>query len=366
MKKLKAAIAILMLSACALPAVGGERQPMGTYSIVAYDPVTGDLGVAVQSRFLGVGAVVPYAKAGVGAIATQAYANTTYGPRGLELLDTGLAPEQVIAELTGKDDDRDRRQVGMVDARGRSFSYTGKSANDWRGGRYGPNYAVQGNILQSEAVVAGMEAAFLHTPGSLAEKLIAALELAEAAGGDSRGKQSAALLVVRARGGYARFNDRFIDIRVDDSPDPVAELKRIYALWERTFLISGRFNTAEDFDKAGKREAARVERERAVATLDGILAEKPDDAEVLNNAAWALATHNLHLDRALQLAQRAAKLAPEANYIRDTLAEAYFRNGDIDKAIEIEADLVRKEPSNADYARSLKRFRDAKKTAPSD
>ncbi len=360
MRNLKVAIAMLVISAFPLLAIADEPQAMGTYSIVAYDPVTGDLGVAMQSRFLGAGAVVPYAKAGVGAIATQASANTTYGPRGLKLLEKGLAPEQVISQLTESDEGRDHRQIGIVDARGRSFSYTGKSCIQWKGGRHGPNYAVQGNILRSEAVVAAMETAFLHSPGSLAEKLIAALELAEAAGGDSRGKQSAALLVVRAKGGYARFNDRFIDIRVDDSPDPIAELKRIYALWERTFLIGARLATAEDFAKAGKKEAARLERERAVATLERIVAEKPNDAEALNSVAWALATHNLQLDRALELAERAVKLAPQANHIRDTLAQVHFRKGNFDKAIEIESELARQEPDNAGYAESLKRFRAAR------
>lgn len=365
MTKRCVALALMLICACPLAASAADNSaPMGTYSIVAYDPLTGDLGIAVQSRFLGVGAVVPYAKAGVGAVATQAFANTTYGPRGLELLEKGLTPEQVLAELTGKDDMRDRRQVGIVDAQGRSISYTGKSANDWKGGRHGPNYAVQGNILRNEAVVAGMEAAFLNTPGSLAEKLLAALSLAEAAGGDARGKQSAALLIVRARGGYARFNDRFIDIRVDDSPDPIPELKRIYALWERTFLIEARLDTAEDFATAGKTEAARIERERAVAAMERIVAGKPDDAEVLNNVAWALATHSLELDRAVALAERAVKLAPDSNHIWDTLAEAHFRKGNIEKAIEIEQEVARKEPNNASYAESLKRFQAAKKPAP--
>jgi uncharacterized Ntn-hydrolase superfamily protein len=364
MKRLKTAIAITMIFVCVLPALGVEPRPMGTYSIVAYDPLTGDLGVAVQSRFLGVGAVVPYAKAGVGAIATQAYANTTSGPRGLELLEKGLTPEQVLAELTGKDDDRDHRQVGIVDARGRSLSYTGKSCNAWKGGRSGPNYAIQGNILRSEAVVAGMEKAFLQTDGSLADRLIAALEAAEAAGGDSRGKQSAALLVVRERGGYARFNDRFIDIRVDDNADPIAELERIYALWDRTFVVWARLDSVEDFAKAGNVAAARVERERALETLDRLVAERPEDAEVLIGVASALAEHNLQLDRALELAERAVKLAPEAGRIQDTLAEVHFRKGNIDKAVEIESELVRKEPDNTAYAESLKRFQEAKKAVP--
>jgi uncharacterized Ntn-hydrolase superfamily protein len=319
------------------------------------------LGVAVQSRFLAVGVVVPFAKADVGAIATQAANNTSYGPRGLELLEKGLAPGEVIAELTAPDQGRDFRQVGVVDAHGRSFSFTGKSCGEWKGGRVGPNYAIQGNILRGEAVVANMEKAFVDTPGSLADRLLAALEAAEAAGGDRRGKQSAALLVVRAKGGVSGLSDRFIDIRVDDHPDPVAEVKRIYGLWDRTFLTWARLETAENFARVGNAEAARVERERALAAIERDIRENPNDADTLGDAASTLAAHNLDRDRAIELAERATKLAPGKDYYRDTLAGAYFRKGNVARAIEIETELVRKNPGNSDYAESLKRFKAAQK-----
>jgi uncharacterized Ntn-hydrolase superfamily protein len=202
-------------------------QPFGTFSIVGYDPKNGDLGVAVASKFFAVGSVVPWAKAGVGAVATQSFANTTYGPRGLEMMEKGASAEEVIKKLTDSDDGRDRRQVGIVDAKGHVATFTGAGCIPWAGGVTGKHYAAQGNILVGEQVVKAMGEAFEKTEGSLAEKLMAALEAGDNAGGDKRGKQSAALLVVRAKGGYAGFNDRYIDIRVDDHTEPTKELRRL-------------------------------------------------------------------------------------------------------------------------------------------
>jgi uncharacterized Ntn-hydrolase superfamily protein len=212
--------------------------PVTTFSIVAHDPDTGDLGIAVASRFLGAGAVVPWARAGVGAVATQAWANTSYGPRGLDLLAEGLAPEDVIARLTEADEYRDERQVGIVDAQGRAASYTGKDCLTWAGHRVGPGFACQGNILAGEDVVAALATTFAQTAGSLWDRLLAAMAAGQRAGGDRRGQQSAALLVVRAGGGYGGFNDRFMDLRVDDHPRPIDELARILELHKLYFLPS--------------------------------------------------------------------------------------------------------------------------------
>jgi uncharacterized Ntn-hydrolase superfamily protein len=358
-KAVVACIGVLVL-AHALPGAARPRAA-GTYSIVGFDPVTGDLGVAVQSRFLAVGVVVPFAKAGVGAIATQCYQNASYGPRGLELLEKGLSPEEVVAELIRADPERDSRQVGVVDSHGRSFSLTGKNCPEWKGARFGPNYAIQGDIVAGEAVVVNMEKAFVNTVGSLADRLLAALDAGEAAGGDRRGKQSAALLVERTKGGMSGYTDRFIDIRVDDHPDPVTELKRIYALWERNFLAGARLRTAENFARAGNAEAARVERERARAPFERDIRANPNDADALGSLAEILAESNLDLDRAVELGERAVKLAPEEDFYRLTLAEAYFRKGNIAKAIEIEAELVRKNPGVTYYVETLERFKAAQK-----
>ncbi len=208
--------------------------PVATFSIVAYDPATGDLGVAVQSKFFGVGSVVPYAKAKVGAVATQSYANVKYGPEGLALLETGKSAKEVVKQLTDADARRDHRQLGVVDAKGTVAAYTGAKCNAWAGHIEGKNFAVQGNILASEEVVKAMARAFESAqkePGSeLADCLMAALQAGQDAGGDKRGQQSAALLVVRDKAGYDGSHDRYIDLRVEDHAEPIKELARLLAI----------------------------------------------------------------------------------------------------------------------------------------
>lgn len=210
-------------------------QP-STFSIVAFDPKTKDLGVAVESRFVSVGSVVPWAESGVGAVATQSYANTAYGPDALGLLRKGLHPKDVIKRLTEKDDMAAQRQVGVIDARGRAASFTGDECFEWAGHVVGRNYACQGNILAGEAVVKGMARAFESTEGDLPVRLLAAIHGGQRAGGDKRGQQSAALLVVRAKGGYGGLNDRWIDVRVDDHPAPIDELTRVFNIYDVTLL----------------------------------------------------------------------------------------------------------------------------------
>ena len=201
-----------------------------TFSIVARDPQAGESGIAVQSKFLAVGAVVPWAKAGVGAIATQSWANTSYGPRGLELLASGLSAQETLAQLIGEDDGRTSRQVGIVGVDGQPATFTGDQCFPWAGGQVGEHYTCQGNILVGKDTVLAMARTFEQTTGRLCDRLVAALAAGQAAGGDSRGQQSAALLVVRQGGGYGGFNDRFIDLRVDDHPQPINELQRILQL----------------------------------------------------------------------------------------------------------------------------------------
>ena len=218
--------------------IGGffmPQQVWGTFSIVARDEATGELGVAVASRFFAVGHVVPWAKAGVGAVATQSFMNTSFGWRGLELLEKGLTPEETLNVLMRSDGSPAQRQLGIVAADGKSTTYTGKNCLAWAGGRSGPNYAIQGNILAGEAVVIAMEKAFLETKGTLAERMYAALAAGDKNGGDSRGKQSAVLLVVKEGAGYGGFTDRAIDIRVDDHPEPFKELGRLLNLGQMNY-----------------------------------------------------------------------------------------------------------------------------------
>ncbi|HYU08285.1 MAG TPA: DUF1028 domain-containing protein [Gemmatimonadales bacterium] len=225
-----------------------------TYSIVAYDSATGDLGIAVQSKFPNVGGIVPWARAGIGAVATQSLSNTDYGDKGLDLLARGATAPEAMRIIMRGDPRPSQRQVGMVDAHGNSASWTGDSTFDWAGGRTGGrsdgrtggkgqlitgrDYAAQANIMVSDATVRNMAETFERSRGSLADRLLAALVAGQAGGGDRRGMQSAALLVVRANAGYLGNNDRYIDIRVYDAPDPIKELQRLYALHKLYFFTT--------------------------------------------------------------------------------------------------------------------------------
>jgi uncharacterized Ntn-hydrolase superfamily protein len=216
-------------------------EPIATYSIAACDLPAGQWGVAVQSKFLAVGSVVPWAEPGVGAIATQAYANPSYGPNGLSLLREGLSASEVVERLVAEDEGRDQRQLGIVDAEGDSASWTGPDCNEWAGGRTGSGYAAQGNILVGEETVAALATTFEANPQlPLVRRLIECLAAAQAAGGDRRGQQSASLLVVERDGGYAGLSDILVDLRVDDHERPIEELRRIYALHQRLFEVSPR------------------------------------------------------------------------------------------------------------------------------
>jgi uncharacterized Ntn-hydrolase superfamily protein len=204
-------------------------QLIATFSIVAYDPARQEWGVAVQSKFLAVGAVVPWAQVGAGAVATQSYANPTYGPRGLEMMEKGMPAEEVIKALTEADEGRALRQVGLVDRAGRAAAYTGADCHDWAGHVVGERFACQGNILVPgtvEAMAERFEAA-RRGPGELADWLVEALAAGQAAGGDRRGRQAASVLVVRDKGGYGGNNDRYLDLRVDDDPEPIDRLKKL-------------------------------------------------------------------------------------------------------------------------------------------
>jgi uncharacterized Ntn-hydrolase superfamily protein len=211
------------------------RRTIATYSIAACDLDAGQWGVATQSKFLAVGSVVPWAEPRVGAIATQAYANPRYGSEGLGLLREGVSAEEVVQRLTAADEGRDQRQLGVVDREGRGASFTGAECLDWAGGRTGPCYAAQGNILVSAATVDAIAETFESSAGTLAERLLDCLDAAQAAGGDRRGQQSAALLVVERDGGYAKLSDTIVELRVEDHAVPLEELRRLYRLHEALF-----------------------------------------------------------------------------------------------------------------------------------
>lgn len=242
-------IATLVVPVLAQNPLAPESSPLddpwfGTFSIIAFDPATGEHGVAVQSRAFGAGAAVPYAKAGVGAVATQAAANRQYGPKAIALLEQGIPVDEVVRRITAEDPGRDRRQVAVIDAQGRTAVYTGRTVIErnhdpkdpvhfggYAGHVSGPNYSAQGNTLASDEVVTAMAAAFENTKGSLAERLMEALEAGQAHGGDTRGMQSAGLLVVRPLPPDSDSTvERIVDIRVDDHENPFAELRRLLSM----------------------------------------------------------------------------------------------------------------------------------------
>jgi uncharacterized Ntn-hydrolase superfamily protein len=216
---------------------------IATFSIVAYDPDDEAWGVAVASKFPAVGAVVPWAEAASGAVATQSYANTSYGPNGLRLMRQGLSAERALQSLLDQDPQRNQRQAGMVDSHGQPATFTGADCLPWAGGLTGRHFAAQGNILAGPSVIEAMGAAFDAAPGDLAQRLLAALVAGDAAGGDRRGRQSAALFVVRAQAGYGGFNDRWIDYRVDDDPSPLVRLCELLKLHHLYFGKSAAADT---------------------------------------------------------------------------------------------------------------------------
>ena len=276
------------------------RDIVSTFSIVAFDPESGALGVAVQSKFLAVGSIVPWARAEVGAVATQAMANLNYGPRGLELMTRGKTAGETVEALITADDEREHRQLGIVDAEGRAVTFTGSECFEWAGGITGEHYAAQGNILVGRETVEAMAKTFEGTPGDLAGRLLAALDAGEQAGGDSRGKQAAALLVVREGGGYGGDNDRVVDLRVDDHPEPIRELLRLRGLHVLYFGETKPDDVVAVDGEVGREVAASLQ-------LLGYLDEGADDEALLDALSAFIRTENFkereqergHLDRAV-------------------------------------------------------------------
>ena len=343
--RLKEAVAGLLV----LFAVVLVPAASATFSIVAYDADAQEWGIAVASRVLTAGYIVPWAKAGVGAIATQAYADLGYGVNGLPLLEEGLPAEEVLARLLEADEGSELRQVAVIDAAGNVVAFPGEDTTPWSGHRSGAEYSVQGNILVGEEVLAEMERAYVEAEGPLAKRLIAALLAGDAAGGDKRGKESAAILVVREGGGYQGKTDRMVDIRVDDHAEPVAELERMYAIWEEKFLVATYLNSGRERDL-----------EYALPIMDRVLAENPDNSVYFNTYAWYLATSKRLPEKALELALRAHELEPECFNIMDTVAEAYYAAGNYDEAVAWGKRALEADPGNEGFIEQLKKFESAR------
>ncbi len=300
MRRLILCVAIL---AIAIPARGVER-PTHTYSIVARDPATGLLGVAVQSHWFSVGSMVTWAEAGVGAVATQSFVDPAYGPRGLELMRGGLSPEQALAALTSVDESREVRQVAFVDAAGRVAAHTGSRCIREAGHHVGNGFSVQANMMLNDRVVPAMATAYEAATGDLAERMLQALEAAERAGGDIRGRQSAAMLIVKGASSGRPWDDRVLELRVEDHPDPLAELRRLLTV-HRAYE---RMNAGDLAVEKGDLDLAKAEYAAAAALLPGSL-------EVQYWAAVTLATVG-ELDAALPTFR--AVFAADPNWIELT------------------------------------------------
>jgi len=345
----------LLVSAALLLAGPGNC----TFSIVAYDSVTQELGVAVQSKYFSVGTDVPWAEAGLGAIATQARVDPSFGLKGLALLQGGMSAPEVMKSLAAGDSVWDSRQVGIADAHGGLATWTGSKCLDWAGGEKGADFVCQGNILAGPAVVQGMAKAYRETKGEMAQRLLAALEAAQLAGGDKRGMQSAALLVVRPSATRPQFTQRYLDLRVEDHKTPIKELRRLLEIQEGFHGADNHFTYAEEYDKAGRADLATRERERVAEILRRALARNERDASMLNGLAWACATHDLYLADATKAAERAVTIEPKNVDVLDTLAEIYFRAGNVTKAIEVESRAATIDPKSQYLKDQIERFRKA-------
>ncbi len=326
----------------------------GTFSIVAVDPETEEYGVAVASRVLDVGYIVPWVEAGVGAVATQALSNPYIGPRVLKEMRKGTPAGKALEFVLTTDTIPDDRQVGVVDKNGGSVSHTGKTTNAWAGHRNAPHVAIQGNILTGPEVVDSMFAVFERTPGPLAERLLSALEAGERAGGDSRGKQSASLIVATERGGYLGVDDRLVDLKVVDNPEPVQELRRQYELWQYAFMAPAYLRLAQE-----RPNMAELLLEKTYSLLLKALASDLESPEVYNSLAWEFALLKKYPKETLEAAKKAHALAPEDANIMDTVAEAFYAAGNYEEAVRWETDALKVEPENAFFQRQLTKFREA-------
>jgi uncharacterized Ntn-hydrolase superfamily protein len=318
------------------------------------DPQTDEWGVCVASRVLDVGYVVPWVEAGVGAVASQALSNPYLGPRILEALKQGQSAEEALRTVLATDTIPEDRQVGVIDKNGKAASHTGTTTNAWAGHKTAPYVAVQGNILTGPEVVDSMLAVFQRTEGPLAERLMSALEAGENAGGDNRGKQSAAIIVVTERGGYLGVDDRLVDLKVVDNSEPVKELRRQYELWQYAFMAPAYLRLADEKPDKGEMYLAKT-----YSLMRKALASEVTSPEVYNSLAWEFALRQKYPEETLEAALKAHGLAPEDANIMDTVAEAYYAAGNYETAVEWETRALEIDPENDFFQKQLKKFQEA-------
>jgi uncharacterized Ntn-hydrolase superfamily protein len=321
------------------------------------DPETEEFGVAVASRVPDVGYIVPWIIAGVGCVASQAYSNPYLGPWALEAMAHGKSAEQALNEVLAKDTLFEERQIGIVDKNGVSAAFTGKNTNEWAGHRTDKFVSVQGNILTGPEVIDTMLEVFQQTTGTLAERLMSALEAGEAAGGDKRGKQSAAIVILRKRGGYQGVDDRLVELKVVDNEEPVKELRRQYELWQYTFLASAYLRLGDE-----EKDKEEFFLKKTMLLLEKAMKSDLDKPEVYNSLAWEFAIRKKFPEQTLAAAKKAHELAPDDANIMDTYAEAYYASGDCKNAVKWEKEALKIEPDNEFFKKQLKKFQQAQKS----
>jgi uncharacterized Ntn-hydrolase superfamily protein len=350
----------LLLAGLPHPVHGDTTLPprTTTFSIIAADTVEHEWGVAVASRFLAVGSVVPWARAGVGAIATQAAANTAFGSYGLDLLERGEGADAVLKRLLSTDPRPEARQVGIVDAVGHTAFHTGKECEEYAGAILGPAFVVIGNDVAGPQVLENMAREFRNAEGSLAERLLVALVAGDQAGGDARGREAAALLVVKGGGGYLGGNDRLVDLRVDDHATPVRELERLYAVHSAFFLPEVYLRLGDQAAAAGDRSKSEQEYSRVVDLYRRGITKFPNDPRLLNGLAWFYVKHRINLDEAFRLAGRARELEPRSWQIVDTLAEIHYARGNVVQAHQLAMQALTLDPQNPYLRDQVARFQD--------
>jgi uncharacterized Ntn-hydrolase superfamily protein len=328
-----------------------KRQTCGTFSIVGMDPETREWGVAVASRIYDCGYLIIWLKPEVGAVATQGMVNARLGPRALERMAAGLTAGEALKETLSEDPGSSTRQLGIVDRHGNAAAHTGPDSLELAGDLTGDFVSVQGNVLTGPQVLSSMFETFHNTTGELAERLLSALEAGEAEGGDRRGRQSAALIVTRENGGYDGTDDRLVQIRVPDHPEPVLELRRLYDMWKYAFLVPAYLRMAEENRNSSDSFRLRVHGLIGKA-LDGNL----DKPEICNSLAWHLSQRKGFAQESIMLARRAHELAPQDPNIMDTLAEAFFVAGEIPDALHYAREAIKREPGNGYFQQQLERF----------
>ncbi|MEN3046880.1 MAG: DUF1028 domain-containing protein [Candidatus Hydrothermales bacterium] len=327
----------------------------GTFSIVAMDPETEEFGVGVASKVLDVGYLVPWVEADVGAVATQALLNPYLGKWAIELLREGKRADEVLKIILERDTSPEDRQIGIVDRNGNSVSFTGKNTISWAGHKNDKYVAVQGNILIGPQVIDTMFKVFKNTVGlPLAERILLALEAGEAVGGDKRGKQSAAIYVVRRRGGYQGVNDKLVELKVVDHPEPLKELRRMYELWQYAFLATSYLRLSQE-----EKDKEEIFLKKAYLLLKKALEADLKNADVYNNLAWEFALMKKFPKETIEAAKKAHELSPEDPNIMDTLAEAYYAAGMYKEAIFWEKKALEKEPQNMFFKKQLEKFKRA-------